>query len=100
MGKVSITNQDAWYIAVPTSAEFSQPQFNFGERVSWYLEPETCIHQITGRIVGMWFSTSEWHYDIQIDVTTELVSCSGRMGHLNRSGFEADSGWIHTKRGC
>ena len=53
MSKVLVANQEAWYIAVPTSAEFSQPQFNFGERVSWYLEPESLTHQLTGRIYGI-----------------------------------------------
>ena len=67
MSKVLVANQEAWYIAVPTSAEFSQPQFNFGERVSWYLEPESLTHQLTGRIYGIWFGDSHWHYDITID---------------------------------
>lgn len=111
MGRVSITNQDAWYIAVPTSAEFSQPQFNFGERVSWYLEPETCTHQITGRIVGMWFSTSEWHYDIQIDATQnssldleEWVTLTDQALTLIQDGFTLRGGvdplcdWLSTRQ--
>ena len=74
MGKVSSVNQKVWYIAVPTSAEFTQPQFHFGERVSWSLEDETDQCRITGRIFGMDFHAAdgEWHYDITPDAGQHL----------------------------
>ena len=64
---LSSNQTDAWYIAVPSNAEFTEPQFHFGERVSWSLEEQGNLYQLTGRIMGIWFHSGRWNYDIDLD---------------------------------
>ncbi|MBD2054648.1 hypothetical protein H6F88_01150 [Oculatella sp. FACHB-28] len=68
-----------WYIAVPSSGGFTEPQFHFGERVRWSLEEQGNLYQLTGRIVGIWFYNNCWNYDINLDLAhieeIELEEC-------------------------
>lgn len=69
MSKAFSANQThIWYVAVPSNAEFTKPQFHFGERVSWSLEEQGNLHQLTGRITGIWFHLGKWNYDISLDI--------------------------------
>jgi hypothetical protein len=69
MEEVSSNNSiDIWYVAVSARAEFTRPQFHFGERVSLFLEDEGNLYQVTGRVMGMWFHNDNWNYDINLDV--------------------------------
>lgn len=74
--KTSTPQSDlAWFIAVPNRQEFTQPQFNFGERVKFCQEQERGRIWETGCIVVMKFDSQQWTYSIILDSNSFLISC-------------------------
>lgn len=69
--KTQSENQQAcaWMIAVPMRAEFTQPQFHFGERVKWLINHDAHRLWLSGRIMGLWFTQpdEQWEYLIRLD---------------------------------
>lgn len=61
------SSEIAWFILVPKSTEFTQPQFHFGERVKWQADTGSTRQWLTGRIKGMWFGTQQWEYLVELD---------------------------------
>lgn len=65
----------AWFVAVPSRRDFTQPQFNFGERVKFYQEQGKPRVWDTGCIVGMKFDSEQWIYSIVLDGDSPLTAC-------------------------
>jgi hypothetical protein len=65
----------AWFVAIPNRREFTQPQFNFGERVKFYQEQGGERTWETGCIIGMKFDAEHWLYSIVLDSDSSLTAC-------------------------
>lgn len=61
------SSEIAWFVLVPKTTEFTQPQFHFGERVKWLVEIDANRQWLTGRIKGMWFAAQQWEYLVALD---------------------------------
>lgn len=109
-GKTSIPKSDiAWFVAVPSRQEFTQPQFNFGERVKFCQEQGRKQNWETGCITGMKFDSQAWTYSIVLDSDSSLVSCGVQelMAHETelqlvldacaiRQQIQKDQAWFFT----
>ena len=85
---IAISSDVAWLIAVPKRAEFSQPDFHFGERCQWFSTSERDRHDFTGRITGMWFSrTYGWEYLMNLDRPLRSQGCLEEEAVVNQSNL-------------
>ena len=75
-GKTAVPHSDlAWFVAIPNRKEFTQPQFNFGERVKFCQEPGRGQNWETGYVIGLKFDSGQWVYSIVLDSDSPLTSC-------------------------